>query len=192
MVCLPGCEAISCRQGTDAGRVCSAFKPCIKDKKEQILCLWEEGCLQEVTSARSAGSLTLRDSLPLYLDHLCEALATNRRMDLRSVAIHNEESTRISKLHGADRATNRSYTLSEVIFEYHILREVLFHVLEADGPLAQGPRDIVLNSIEQAVNDAVVKFTEMHADIQQTFGACRLALSDVPSNRIMSSDSSIS
>ena len=142
---------------------------CIKDKKEQILSLWEARCLQEVTSACSAGSLALRDSLPLYLDHLSEALATNRRMDLRSVAIHNEESTRIGKLHGADRATNRSYTLSEVIFEYHILREVLFHVLEADGPLAQGPRDIVLDSIEQAVNDAVVKFTEMHADIQQTF-----------------------
>ena len=142
---------------------------CIKDKKEQILCLWEARCLQEVTSARSAGSLALRDSLPLYLDHLSEALATNRKMDLRSVAIHNEESTRIGKLHGADRATNRSYTLSEVIVEYHILREVLFHVLEVDGPLAQGPRDIVLDSIEQAVNDAVVKFTEMHADIQQTF-----------------------
>ena len=45
----------------------------------------------------------------------------------------------------------------------------MFHVLEADGPLAQGPRDIVLDSIEQAVNDAAVKFTEMHADIQQTF-----------------------
>ena len=141
----------------------------IKDKQEQILCLWETRCLQEVTSARSSGSLALRDSLPLYLDHLSDALATNRKMDLRSVSLHNEESTRIGKLHGADRATNRSYTLSEVIIEYHILREVLFHVLEADGPLTQGPRDIVLDSIEQAVNDAVVKFTELHTDIQQTF-----------------------
>ena len=79
-------------------------------------------------------------------------------MDLRSVAIHNEESTRIGKLHGADRATNRSYTLSEVIVEYHILREVLFHILEVDGPLAQGPRDIVLDSIEQAVNDVDLVF----------------------------------
>ena len=141
----------------------------IRDKQEQILGLWEARCLQEVTSARSSSSLAFRDSLPLYLEHLSEALATNRRMDLRSVSLHNEESTRIGKLHGADRATNRSYTLNEVIVEYHILREVLFHVLEADGPVAQGPRDIVLDSIEQAVNDAVVKFTELHTDIQQTF-----------------------
>ena len=142
---------------------------CIRDKKEQILRLWEVRCLQEVTSARSSGSLALRNSLPLYLNHLSDALATNRRTDLRSVSLHDEESTRIGKLHGADRATNRSYTLNEVIVEYHILREVLFQVLEADGPLAQGPRDIVLDSIEQAVNDAVVKFTELHTDIQQTF-----------------------
>lgn len=142
---------------------------CIKAKQEQILCQWERRCLEEVTSARSSGSLALRNSLPLYLDHLSDALATNRRMDLRSVSLHDEESTRIGKLHGADRATNRSYTLNEVIVEYHILREVLFQVLEEDGPLAQGPRDIVLDSIEQAVNDAVVKFTELHTDLQQTF-----------------------
>ena len=132
---------------------------CIRNKKEQILGLWEARCLQEVTSARSSSSLALRNSLPLYLAHLSDALATNRRMDLRSVSLHDEEATRIGKLHGADRATNRSYTLSEVLVEYHILREVLFQVLEAEGPLAQGPRDIVLDSIEQAVNDAVVKFT---------------------------------
>lgn len=42
-------------------------------------------------------------------------------------------------------------------------------MLEADGPSAQGPRDIVLDSIEQAVNHAVVKFTELHADMQQRF-----------------------
>jgi len=142
---------------------------CIRNKQEQILGLWETRCLEEVTSARSSGSLALRNSLPLYLHHLSDALATNRRMDLRSVSLHDEEATRIGKLHGADRATNRSYTLNEVIVEYHILREVLFQVLEADGPLAQGPRDIVLDSIEQAVNDAVVKFTELHTDMQQTF-----------------------
>ena len=110
----------------------------IRAKQEQILCLWETRCLEEVTSARSSDSLALRNSLPLYLEHLSEALATNRRTDLRSVSLHDEESTRIGKLHGADRATNRSYTLNEVIVEYHILREVLFRVLEADGVLDAG------------------------------------------------------
>jgi signal transduction histidine kinase len=142
---------------------------CLQDNKERILSVWVERCLKEVASAASAGTLALRNSLPLYLDHLGDALATNRKMDVAAVAAHVCESLRIGKLHGADRASNRSYQLREVIFEYHILREVLFDALETQGPLATPARDIVLDSIEQAVNDAVVEFTEVHADIQQKF-----------------------
>jgi len=60
----------------------------LKENKENILSLWEERCLKEVPSAGTAVSLALRDSVPLYIDHLCEALATNRRMDFRSVVIY--------------------------------------------------------------------------------------------------------
>jgi len=141
----------------------------LKAKKELILSLWEERCLKEVLSAGTATPLALRNSLPLYLDHLSEALATNRKMDFKSILNHDEESNRIGKLHGADRAGNRSYALTEMILEYHILREVIFHVLENEGPLASLQRDIILDSIEQAVNDAAVKFSEVHADIQQKF-----------------------
>ena len=80
-------------------------------------------------------------------------------MDVAAVASHVRESLRIGKLHGEDRASNRSYQL----------REVLFEVLETEGLLPKLERDIVLDSIEQAVNDAVVEFTEVHADIQQKF-----------------------
>src|SRR3954469_22149254 len=128
----------------------------ISEKKETILSLWEDRCLKEVESAGTTASLALRNSIPVYLDHLAEALATNRRMDFKSVFVHDEEASRIGKLHGADRASNRSYVLTEVIFEYHILREVIFEALETQGPLAVIQRDIVYDSIEQAVNDAAV------------------------------------
>ena len=141
----------------------------LKNKKEKILSLWEERSVKEVVAAGTAASLALRNSLPIYLDHLSEALDTNRRMDFKSVFNHDQEAIRIGRLHGADRAGNRSYLLTEVIFEYHILREVIFQVLEADGPIVDVQRDIILDSIEQAVNDAAVKFSEVHADIQQKF-----------------------
>ena len=141
----------------------------LKDKKEKVLCLWEERCLKEVASAGTVTSLTLRDSLPLYLDHLSDALATNRKFDFKSVIAHDEKAARIGKLHGGDRAEQRNYALTEVIFEYHILREVIFQVLETDGQLPAIQRDIIFDSIEQAVNDAAVEFSELHTDIQQTF-----------------------
>lgn len=141
----------------------------LKDKKEKILSLWEERCLKEVASAGTVTSLALRDSLPSYLDHLSECLATNSRMDFRSIHARDAEATRVGKKHGTDRAESKSYELTEVIFEYHILREVLFQVLENEGPLDPIQRDITLDSLEQAVNDAAVEFSEIHTDVQQKF-----------------------
>lgn len=142
---------------------------CLKDKKETLLSLWEERCIKEVSSADKVSQLALRNSVPTYLEHLSEALATNRKMDVRSILAHERESTRVGEMHGADRADTKNYALTEVIFEYHILREVIFQVLETDEPLAPVPRDIILDSIEQAVNDAAVKFSDVHADIRQQF-----------------------
>ena len=141
----------------------------LKSKKELVLKLWQERALIEVPSAGTAETLALRDALPLYIEHLSEALALNRKMDIRSVHLHDQESVRLGKLHGEDRAGTPSYVLTEVIFEYHILREVIFEVLETDGQLSAVHRDIIFSSIEQAVNDAAVKFSEVHADIQQKF-----------------------
>lgn len=141
----------------------------LSSKKEIILKLWQERVLKEVSSAGTADTLALRNSLPTYLEHLSDALATNRRMDVRSVLAHDNESVRIGRLHGEDRAGTASYVLTEVIFEYHILREVIFDVLEEKEQLSKDHRDIIFSSIEQAVNDAAVKFSEVHADIQQKF-----------------------
>src|SRR5437868_12843327 len=86
----------------------------ISEKKEKILSQWEERCLSEVVSAGTTTSLTLRNSIPIYLDHLAEALATNRRLDFKSVLIHDKEAARIGKLHGADRGS--SVRSSEISF----------------------------------------------------------------------------
>jgi signal transduction histidine kinase len=90
-------------------------------------------------------------------------------MDFRAITVHEEKATRIGELHGSDRADNRHYELTEVIFEYHILREVIFQELETDGQLDTVQRDIILDSVEQAVNDAAVKFSEVHGNVRQQF-----------------------
>ncbi len=100
---------------------------------------------------------------------MIEALDTNKKMDFKSIFNREQEATRIGKLHGKDRAKSSNYDLTEVIFEYHILREVIFQVLESDGPIQAIQRDIILDSIEQAVNDAAVEFSEITTDIQQKF-----------------------
>jgi signal transduction histidine kinase len=138
-------------------------------KKEAILKTWEDRCIKEVLSAGTVKRLVLRDSLPLYIDHLAESLKSDKKMDFKSVFNRDEEGARIGRLHGADRAATQSYGLSEMIFEYHILRETIFSYLEVDGCLPENQRDILLDSLEQAVNDAAVEFSEAHAEIQEKF-----------------------
>jgi hypothetical protein len=53
------------------------------DKKEKILSLWGERCIKEVPSAGTEPSFALRDSLPSFLEHLSEALAANRKLDVK-------------------------------------------------------------------------------------------------------------
>jgi signal transduction histidine kinase len=141
----------------------------LKDKKEAILVLWEERCLKELKSACVTGPRALRDSLPEFIDRLDEALSANHITDTPPVAILEQDAIRVGKVHGVDRACNTKYTLGEVVEEYHILRQVIFQVLERDGLLAETARDILLDSIEEAVKNAVVEFTQAHADIQEKF-----------------------
>ncbi len=141
----------------------------LSKNKEKIMVMFAEQAKREVDSANTVSALALADSLPLFLDHLAEALDTNRKVDFRSVQLHDAEATRIGKLHGSDRAGSSNYILTEVIFEYHILKEIIIAILEENEQLSRNEYDLILDSIEQAVNDAAVKFTEIHEDIREIF-----------------------
>ena len=79
------------------------------------------------------------------------------------------ESTRIGKLHGHERAGYADYSMTQLIFEYQLLRQVIFQVLEEEAPLGVRNRDIIIGSIEQAVNEAATQFSETLRDIQELF-----------------------
>jgi hypothetical protein len=50
--------------------------------------------------------------------------------------------------------------MTQLIFEYQLLRQVIFQVLEEEAPLEVRDRDIIIGCIEQAVNDAATQFSE--------------------------------
>ncbi len=73
--------------------------------------------------------------------------------------------------HGQERAKYADYSLPQLIFEYSILRQVIFQVLEAEAPLGVRERDIIIDSLEQAVSDAATQFSQTLQDIQELFMA---------------------
>ncbi|MEP0816691.1 MULTISPECIES: sensor histidine kinase KdpD [Trichocoleus] len=141
----------------------------LKQNAPRIMQIWEKRARDEVNASMHQNSLVLRNSLPLYLDQLTDELSTTIDRTPDRIASDEVESTRIGKLHGHERAGYADYSMSQLILEYHILRQVIFQVLEAEAPLGVRERDIIIGSIEQAVNDAATQFSQTLRDVQELF-----------------------
>jgi len=132
----------------------------LEKNKEKILHAWEQRTVQEISASGKQSSLALRDSLPEYINHLVKALSIKvERLDARK-KVDVEESTRVGKKHGRERAQSPHYTMDQMILEYHILRQVMCDILEEELPLSTVEREVIVCSIEKAVNDAATEFSD--------------------------------
>ena len=139
----------------------------LKQNVERIMQRWEARSRAEVSASLHQDSLVLQDSLPMYLNQLVDELSTRTEKTPAQTTADEIESTRIGRNHGRERAGYADYSMSQLILEYHILRQVIFQVLEEEAPLNVDERDIIIGSIEQAVNDAATQFSETLQDIQE-------------------------
>jgi signal transduction histidine kinase len=141
----------------------------LKQNVERIMQLWEKRVRDEVRASIHQMSLVLQDSLPVFLTDMVDELSDTMVRTSTQIKADEVESTRIGKLHGHERAGYADYCMSQLIWEYHILRQVIFQVLEEESPLGIEDREIIICSIEQAVNDAATQFSETLQDIQELF-----------------------
>lgn len=136
---------------------------------DKIMQTWEDRACEEVSAATHQNSLALRNSLPEFLNQMASALSTNIDRTKARVKWDLNESTRIGQKHGRERAKMNSYTMDQLIFEYHILRQVVCDVMEAEAPLSPEEREIIVCAVEQAVNDAATQFSKSLRDVQEQF-----------------------
>ncbi|WP_206754549.1 HAMP domain-containing sensor histidine kinase [Leptolyngbya sp. FACHB-36] len=141
----------------------------LKQNAERIMQLWEERARNEVSASMHHDSLILQDSLPQYLNQLVDGLSTTIKRTPDRIKTDRVESLRTGREHGRERAGYADYSMTQLIFEYHILRQVIFQVLEEEAPLDVRERDIIIDSTEQAVNDAATQFSQTLRDIQELF-----------------------
>ncbi|MHC5613045.1 MAG: sensor histidine kinase [Nostoc sp.] len=141
----------------------------LKQNVERIMQRWEKRARDEVAASMHQDSLMLQNSLPEYLNQLVYELSTKIERTPARIKTDKLESTRIGKKHGHERAGFADYSMTQLIFEYHILRQVIFQILEEEAALEVRERDIIIDSIEQAVNDAATQFSQTLRDIQELF-----------------------
>ncbi len=139
----------------------------LKRNADKIMKTWEERANDEIFAAFHLKSLSLRNSLPELLSQIADALSTTIDRSAARVRRDRKESLRIGRKHGHERAGSLDYTMDQMIFEYHILREVIFDVIEDERPLDPIAREVIVCAIEQSVNDAATQFSETLRSIQQ-------------------------
>lgn len=154
---------------TSKSMVSNSVSDRLKQNVERIMRMWEIRARNEVSASLHQNSLVLQNSLPLYLSQLIDELSTQIERTPAEISATQVETTRIGKQHGQERAGFADYSMTQLIFEYHILRQVIFQVLEEEAPLGVRERDIIIDSIEQAVNDAATQFSQTLHEIQELF-----------------------
>jgi signal transduction histidine kinase len=141
----------------------------LRTLSDRIMQTWEARAIEEVSAASHHHSLALRDSLPDFLSQLVQALSTTVDRTAHRVRWDRKENERIGKKHGKERAKMAQYTMDQLIFEYHIFREVICDIMEEVVPLTPIEREVIVCAVEQAVNDAATEFSQTLNDIQETF-----------------------
>jgi signal transduction histidine kinase len=139
----------------------------LKRNINEIMKRWEARAYEEIAATMHQASLALRNSLPEYLGQLVDALSTTKNRSEIRIRWDRKESLRIGNKHGHERAQSPDYTMDQVIFEYQILRQVICEVMEEEAPLSPIEREIIVCSVEQAVNDAATQFSATLAKIQE-------------------------
>jgi len=142
---------------------------CLKQNAKRIMQIWETRVRGQIAASSHHNSLILQDSLPLYLNQLVDQLSSTITRTAQRIATDKAENTRVSIKHGTERASFADYSLTQLMIEYQILRQVIFEVLEEEALLEMQARDIIINSIELAVNDAASQFSDTLRDIQELF-----------------------
>jgi PAS domain S-box-containing protein len=129
----------------------------LRRAKEKILVEWEKQVRQSIPLAHSQERLALRNSLPEVLDGIVITLSDPAP---ERVLFAEEENLAVG--HGKHRAQNITYSLEQVINEYHVLRKVLFDVLEEDGQeLSRRDRDLIWDVLFIAIKNAASEFKQV-------------------------------
>ncbi len=141
----------------------------LKTASAEIMKRWQARARAEVPAASGQTSLILENSLPNWLDLLADSLV-HRPRSPEQLAQEHLQRVLSSKFHGRSRAVIPAYEMKQLIFEYQILREVLFEVLEAGGKqLVPSDRDWILALMERAVSVAATEFADRLKESQEQF-----------------------
>jgi signal transduction histidine kinase/ActR/RegA family two-component response regulator len=135
-----------------------------------IMQRWDDRVRAEVSPAAGSTEIVLRDSIAEMLAVMAKVLGdkTDPRTAARDLAYLT--------IHGKERANQTTYSLEELILEFHILQEVVLEAVEPDHLLDTRDRGVVIQYVNEMVRVAAGEFVRVQQTLQAY--ADRLAQTD--------------
>jgi signal transduction histidine kinase len=125
-----------------------------------IMQRWDDRVRAEVSPAAASAEIVLRDSLAEMLTVMAKVLGyqTDPRTAARDLAYLT--------VHGKERANQTTYSLEELILEFHILQEVVLEALEPDHLLDTRDRGVIIQYVNEMVRVAAGEFVRVQQTLQ--------------------------
>ncbi len=126
----------------------------VRQRHEAIIGAWEAAVLQMLPAADALTLKELRNSLPVLLQEMADALAADTPAAVQHLA-------QGSKAHGETRFHDH-YNVRELLVEYRLLRRIIIEqVCEAIGQPLDARQNVALNmAVDTAVQGGMVAFTD--------------------------------
>jgi signal transduction histidine kinase len=123
-------------------------------RKDAIIRQWEIALVQTLPAADALTLQNLRDSIPLILQEVQEAFASDQPFTTRNLVEG-------SKMHGESRF-QENYNIRELVVEYRLLRRVIIEQISEELEEKLDTRhNIALNmAVDTALQSGIVIFTE--------------------------------
>lgn len=156
-------------------RICS--------QRDQIIQRWSKVCRQKIASLKNSSNPDLIDSMPLFLDKICEALRPEN-----AIIDANADNT-IAPKHGDQRVQIVTYDLKSIFEEYRLILEVIKDVLNESGGYTLEEYETITSSVWQASDEAAYAFvSSMHEKRSVTEKQFELLVQEVPDYAIFMID----
>jgi serine phosphatase RsbU (regulator of sigma subunit) len=134
---------------------------CLLRQGPEILGRWERLVRREIPASRAERPLALQKYLLLLLAEVAGALSPIGQPQPAA------EGLTLSQDHGGQRALLAEYRIADVFLEYRLLRRTILNVLGEERFLSPDEREIINTALEQAVEDAVSQFAQVHHDAER-------------------------
>jgi signal transduction histidine kinase len=123
----------------------------IRENKDLILEKWLEKLASEIPQVLGHDRSAIENSVPDFLDAMQDALEASNTTSL----IYR------SKDHGKQRIEFKNYSLVHVIKEYHILKRIIFDMIDKNQEIRAIDRDVIMHAIDEAVEQAGETFYQL-------------------------------